>query len=1374
MPPKPRPQWQQATALITLGAGSIATGISIVPKAAAELTTPASIPPVTLLALEHANAPAPGKDAMLRAATVHMARHFLRLAQTRSPAEMEAMIWQYASTDGANHGPSCGAFASLTLELGSHIAGVDNWVTGGTSYPWPVHSWVDGRVDPNPASPGVVSILQDAQNHGRWHALGDGYAPQPGDWVLFDAHVEVVTKYQGGVLHTIGGDSLPNLSVNAHEYAGPLDGQGVAGFVDNGVGMSQPQGGAAHTGGGGKNGARATARPGRTKAAPRMAAAAPSPPGGPSSPTGPASSAVPVSGGAAPGHRARGGAAPDGTPAVGAAHGGGARKGAASSAGPVRRAAAPAQQPEFAPRAIPAPRSRYMQESHALPARGALAAPSGERAPAAAGSARSAQAARAAASRQQNRSQKSKQTSAAAPASQAPDQPPQGAIGSKQTPGRAAQHGERSPHHAGHRRAMTAEVPATGLRPARPHHAKPGEAAIPGLFKGAHRHHAGNGAALAPYHRHDVPPSNAPMPGTASQQAFINEVANGAMATQEKYGVPASVTIAQAIDESGWGQSLLATNDHNLFGIKGTGPAGSDQQPTQEVINGQLVNLSASFQIYQSIAQSIDAHGRLLARSADYAGAMAQNKDPNAFAAALTGVYATDPSYGSKLIQLMHQYDLYRFDGAAARGHAPGTGGASAAAANHPARAARQNGAQHSGGGQRPAHTPPPPSPDPRRPSPGRDRKPNPHKPGPVGNPVPAQPAPIAEPVPGQPAPIANPVPMQPGPITGPHSAAHDQKPARGPKTGRSVAAHRAGTPGSGQAAGHAPGARHDAVTPPAAVLYPGRSARPAPLAHPARPTELARPANPTPSLHPGSASTPTQAQLPGFWQGPGTGPASGAGPGEGSMSADAAIPGVPHGVTPHAAWPPARRPIGRLRPAHPAGRPALPSSRAQQAGPAVPGTVAHGSGDAQPAAAPAAPPANSSPGPERTPHLILHTASAPTVSQPGSAMIPGLPHPRANASPGHSAAGTRHAPASPGNPAGTTQPAATHSRPAARSAGQTSAPGRGPAASSNQAAPGGAARPSTDPAPAARASASAHPGRSSAAPSPRAANPVPAPPSSAPAPGDPVPAPASPVPAAANPVPTAASTPAQSSADVPGLVRAAPAAARTVAAAATASVNRGPAGSGPTHSGSSRAPGRSPAGSHAPGATLTVYHAHMPPSVRQAFIATAKMPLVRGEQLYRDVAGHSGLRWEILAACDWMQCKARQGYSPVYGEKLGALNPDDTCYRTKSAALEQCGSDLVQLARSVYQLDISTSHELSVRDLANVFAAYRWGGLLRQHCTSAMDFPYSVAGLTADHTHMRWPNIDEPNAPDKPGSRFRPQFGAVPVVLSLNYQALM
>jgi hypothetical protein len=52
------------------------------------------------------------------------------------------------------------------------------------------------------------------------------------------------------------------------------------------------------------------------------------------------------------------------------------------------------------------------------------------------------------------------------------------------------------------------------------------------------------------------------------------------------------------------------------------------------------------------------------------------------------------------------------------------------------------------------------------------------------------------------------------------------------------------------------------------------------------------------------------------------------------------------------------------------------------------------------------------------------------------------------------------------------------------------------------------------------------------------------------------------------------------------------------------------------------------------------------------------------------------------------------------------------------------------------------------------------------------MEFPYSVAGLTVQHTNMRWPKIAEHNAPDKPGARFRMPFGAVPVMLSLNYPA--
>ena len=179
-----------------------------------------------------------------------------------------------------------------------------------------------------------------------------------------------------------------------------------------------------------------------------------------------------------------------------------------------------------------------------------------------------------------------------------------------------------------------------------------------------------------------------------------------------------------------------------------------------------------------------------------------------------------------------------------------------------------------------------------------------------------------------------------------------------------------------------------------------------------------------------------------------------------------------------------------------------------------------------------------------------------------------------------------------------------------------------------------------------------------------------------------------------------------------------------------------------------------------------------MPPSVRHAFVSTARVPLIRAEPLYQDVASHSGISWELLAACDWMQCEARARYSPVHGEKLGAVNADGTAYHTKSEALEQCAEDLVELAETVYGIDLTAAGPLSIRDLANAFAAFRWGGLLRLHRTSAMEFPYSVAGLTPQHLRMRWPRIPDPNTPDRPGSRFRKPFGAVPIVLSLNYPA--
>src|SRR6202034_446818 len=136
-----------------------------------------------------------------------VAHYYLRMARSQTPAEISAIIWQNDSIDGVDHGQSCAAFASLTLELAAQAVGQQSWVTGGDSYPWPLADWADVRVDTNPASPGITSLVADAQAHGRWHPLGDGYQPQPGDWSLYDGHVEVVTSYARGVLDTIGADS---------------------------------------------------------------------------------------------------------------------------------------------------------------------------------------------------------------------------------------------------------------------------------------------------------------------------------------------------------------------------------------------------------------------------------------------------------------------------------------------------------------------------------------------------------------------------------------------------------------------------------------------------------------------------------------------------------------------------------------------------------------------------------------------------------------------------------------------------------------------------------------------------------------------------------------------------------------------------------------------------------------------------------------------------------------------------------------------------------------------------------------------------------------------------------------------------------------
>jgi hypothetical protein len=140
---------------------------------------------------------------------------------------------------------------------------------------------------------------------------------------------------------------------------------------------------------------------------------------------------------------------------------------------------------------------------------------------------------------------------------------------------------------------------------------------------------------------------------------FIGRVAPGAMLADVETGVPASVSIAQAIVESGWGRSAPG---NNLFGMKGVGPEGSERRGVVEYHKGKRYRKTANFRRYANVEASILDHARVLSKSPRYAEARAVSDDPAAYARALQGRYATDPRYAEKLDTIRALYGLDRFD----------------------------------------------------------------------------------------------------------------------------------------------------------------------------------------------------------------------------------------------------------------------------------------------------------------------------------------------------------------------------------------------------------------------------------------------------------------------------------------------------------------------------------------------------------------------------------------------------------------------------------------------------------------------------------------------------------------------------------------
>lgn len=139
---------------------------------------------------------------------------------------------------------------------------------------------------------------------------------------------------------------------------------------------------------------------------------------------------------------------------------------------------------------------------------------------------------------------------------------------------------------------------------------------------------------------------------------YIEKYKDLAISHMKKYKIPASVTLSQGLLESGAGRSSLALRSNNHFGIKchrewkGPSVTAADDTPND------------CFRKYSKVEDSYDDHSRFLAEKSRYSSLFVlQITDYKGWARGLQQAgYATDKAYANKLIKLIEDYELYKYD----------------------------------------------------------------------------------------------------------------------------------------------------------------------------------------------------------------------------------------------------------------------------------------------------------------------------------------------------------------------------------------------------------------------------------------------------------------------------------------------------------------------------------------------------------------------------------------------------------------------------------------------------------------------------------------------------------------------------------------
>ena len=155
---------------------------------------------------------------------------------------------------------------------------------------------------------------------------------------------------------------------------------------------------------------------------------------------------------------------------------------------------------------------------------------------------------------------------------------------------------------------------------------------------------------------HEVPP--AMQVTTAVTQKYIEDYKDIAMVEMQRYNIPASITLAQGILESGSGQGRLARYGNNHFGIK-----------CHATWNGKTIThdddeKSECFRRYKYAYESFEDHSQFLMKRGRYSSLFELNPtDYESWAHGLKKAgYATDPAYAKKLIALIKKFNLHLYD----------------------------------------------------------------------------------------------------------------------------------------------------------------------------------------------------------------------------------------------------------------------------------------------------------------------------------------------------------------------------------------------------------------------------------------------------------------------------------------------------------------------------------------------------------------------------------------------------------------------------------------------------------------------------------------------------------------------------------------